>query len=164
MSDAPIDQQDYLYGIKVVQIDDLRVARGLTRRPKTSCRHKRLVYDQGERRVWCEDCETEVEPFDAFMGVVEVWGLASNQIERRKRELAEAEAFAIISRASKVIDQVWRSKRSVPLCPHCHEAILPGDVVGGVSTASRQLVEQRRKTTKTGKPANYKPTQKGNPE
>lgn len=31
MSDAPIDPQDY--GVKVVQIDDLRVARGLTRRP-----------------------------------------------------------------------------------------------------------------------------------
>lgn len=152
MTDAPIEPQDYLYGVKVVQIDDLRVARGLTRRPKTSCRHKFVVYDQGERRVWCKDCETEVDPFDAFVNVVEVWASASSHHKRRERELAEAETFAIISRASKVIDQVWRSKRSVPLCPHCHEAILPGDVVGGVSTASRELVEQRRKKNKEGKP------------
>lgn len=145
MSDAPIDPQDYLYGPKVVQIDDLRVARGLTRRPYSSCRHKSMVYDLNERRVWCRDCETVVDPFDAFMGVVQIWEHASNQHKRRERELAEAEAFSIISRASKVIDTVWRSKRSVPLCPHCHEAILPGDVVGGVSTASRELVEQRRK-------------------
>jgi hypothetical protein len=145
MTGAPIDPQDYLYGINIVQMDDLRVARGLTRRPRTSCSHKRLTYDQGERRVWCEDCETEVEPFDAFMGVVEVWARASSQLERRKREVAEAESFSIISRAAKVIDTIWRSKRSVPLCPHCHDAILPGDVVGGMSTASRQLVEQRRK-------------------
>lgn len=145
MTDRPIDPQDYLYGPKVVQIGDLRVARGLTRRPKTSCRHKSTVYDLGERRVWCRDCETEVDPFDAFIGVVEVWESARNNHKRRERELAEAEAFTLISRASKVIDTVWRSKRSVPLCPHCHEAILPGDVVGGVSTASRELVEQRRK-------------------
>lgn len=152
MSDAPIDPQDYLYGPKVVQIGDLRVARGLTRRPKTSCRHKSVVYDLGERRVWCRDCETAVDPFDAFLGVVEVWESARNHHKRRERELAEAEAFSIISRASKVIDTVWRSKRSVPLCPHCHEAILPGDVVGGVSTASRELVEQRRKKNKEVKP------------
>lgn len=145
MSDAPIDPQDYLYGVKIVQIDDLRVARGLTRRPKTSCRHRYVVYDQAERRVWCKDCESEVEPFDAFINVVEVWAAARDNHKRRERELAEAEAFNIISRASKVFDTVWRSKRSVPLCPHCHAAILPGDVVGGVSTASRQLVEQRRK-------------------
>lgn len=34
MSDAPIEPHEYLYGVKVVQIEDLRVARGLTRRPR----------------------------------------------------------------------------------------------------------------------------------
>uniref|UniRef100_A0AAU8GSA2 Uncharacterized protein n=1 Tax=Pseudomonas phage PACT201 TaxID=3230130 RepID=A0AAU8GSA2_9VIRU len=33
MSDAPIEPHEYLYGVKVVQIEDLRVARGLTRQP-----------------------------------------------------------------------------------------------------------------------------------
>lgn len=42
---APIEPQDYLYGTKVVQIEDLRVARGMTRRPVSSCRHRKLVYD-----------------------------------------------------------------------------------------------------------------------
>lgn len=144
MTGAPIDPQDYLYGPKVIQIDDLRVARGMTRRPRTSCRHKQLVYDSSERRVWCQDCESDVEPFDAFVGVVEVWAAANSRLKRRQQEVAEAEAFSIISRAAKVIDQLWRSKRSVPLCPHCHEALLPGDVVGGMSTASRELVERRR--------------------
>lgn len=152
MSDAPIDPKDYLYGVKVVQIDDLRVARGLTRRPKTSCRHKRLVYDPGERRVWCEDCESEVEPFDAFVGVVEVWASASSQIERRKSAVAEAEAFTLISRAAKVMDEIWRSRKMAPLCPHCGDAILPGDVANGVASASRDLYERRRKKNKEVKP------------
>lgn len=148
MTDAPIDPQDYQYGPTVIQIGDLRVARGLTRRPRSSCSHRQLVYDNSERRVWCKDCESEVDPFDAFLNVVSVWSSASHNHKRRERELAEAEAFTIISRAAKVIDTVWRSKRSVPLCPHCRAAILPGDVVGGVSTASRELVEQRRKNKK----------------
>ncbi len=144
MSDAPIDPQDYLYGPKVVQIDDLRVARGLTRRPASSCRHKQLVYDQSERRVWCKDCETDVEPFDAFFGVVQVWEQASNQHKRRERELAATEAFTIISRAAKVMDQAWRKKSMVPLCPHCGDGLLPGDVVGGVAMAGREMIERRR--------------------
>lgn len=147
MTGAPIDPQDYLYGPKVIQIDDLRVARGMTRRPRTSCRHKQLVYDESERRVWCRDCESDVEPFDAFLNVCAVWTTASNRLERRQREVEEAEAFSIISRAAKVIDQHWRSKRSVPLCPHCSKALMPGDIVGGLSTASRELVERQRANT-----------------
>lgn len=51
MSNAPIEPHEYLYGVKVVQIEDLRVARGLTRRPVSSCRHRKMVYDDKERRI-----------------------------------------------------------------------------------------------------------------
>ncbi|WP_245006764.1 hypothetical protein ACK3BE_20030 [Pseudomonas mandelii] len=53
MSDAPIEPPDYLYGVNVVQIEDLRVAKGMSRRLASSCQHKKLVYDDKERRVWC---------------------------------------------------------------------------------------------------------------
>jgi hypothetical protein len=82
MSKAPIEPQEYLYGVKVVQIEDLRVARGLTRRPFSSCRHKSLTYDDKERRIWCRDCETEVEAFDAFVGLVEVFSAGKAQLDR----------------------------------------------------------------------------------
>ena len=132
MSDAPIEPQDYIYGVNVVQIEDLRVARGLTRRPASSCRHEQLVYDQGERRVWCQDCEAEVEAFDAFVGIVEVFSRGMSKLNTRKREMAEAESFQIRSRAAKVMDEAWRSTKTAPLCPPCMTAILPEDVAGGV--------------------------------
>ena len=72
MSDAPIEPHEYLYGVKVVQIEDLRVARGLTRRPFRPAVTGRWSTTT-ERRIWCSDCETEVEPFDAFMHLVQVF-------------------------------------------------------------------------------------------
>lgn len=149
MSDAPIEPQDYIYGVKVVQIEDLRVARGLTRRPASSCRHKQLIYDQGERRVWCQDCEAEVEAFDAFVGIVEVFSAGMSKLNTRRRELAEAEQFQIRSRAAKVMDEAWRSTKMAPLCPHCMTAILPEDVAGGVAKTSKSLVVAARKRKQT---------------
>ncbi|MEW3865875.1 hypothetical protein [Pseudomonas aeruginosa] len=151
MSDAPIEPHEYLYGVKVVQIEDLRVARGLTRRPVSSCRHRKMVYDEKERRIWCSDCETEVEPFDAFTHLVQVFDGGLKDLNRRRRELHEAEQFAIRSRAAKVIDEAWRSTKMAPLCPHCNEALLPEDVVKGVATASKQLIIARRNKQKRPK-------------
>lgn len=145
MSDVPIEPADYTYGVKVVQIEDLRVARGMTRRPVSSCRHKSLVYDDSERRVWCRDCEVEVEAFDAFKGLVEVFSAGMSRINRRAAELAEAEQFQLRSRAAKVMDEAWRRTKMAPLCPHCSKAILPEDVVGGVGCAPKELVMAARK-------------------
>lgn len=145
MSDAPIEPQEYVYGVKVVQIEDLRVARGLTRRPGSSCKHKQLVYDDKERRVWCSDCESEIEPFDAFVGVVAVFSAGMNSLKQRLSKLDEAEKFQIRSRAAKVMDDAWRSTKMVPLCPHCMTAILSDDVVGGVSRTSKALAIAARK-------------------
>ena len=152
MSDAPIEPREYLYGVKVVQIEDLRVARGMTRRPASSCRHKKLVYDEKERRVWCSDCEAEVEPFDAFVGIVEVFSGGMSQLKRRQNELAEAEKLQMRSRAAKVMDEAWRSTKMAPLCPHCNTAILPEDVAGGVASTSKALVAAARKRQQATKP------------
>lgn len=148
MSDAPIEPQDYIYGVKVVQIEDLRVARGLTRRPTSSCRHKKLVYDDKERRIWCSDCEQEVEAFDAFVGIVEVFSGGMNRIKHRQEQLAQAEKFQIISRAAKVMDEAWRRRSMYPLCPHCNAAITPDDVVKGVALTGRKFVDAKRAKAK----------------
>lgn len=145
MSDAPIEPKDYLSGVKVVQIEDLRVARGLTRRPLSSCRHQHMVYDNRERRVWCSDCESEVEPFDAFMGLVERMDDHIKRLKRREQAVKDAEAHVLRSRASKVMDEAWRKTSMAPLCPHCMAAILPEDVVTGLASTSKSLVIAARK-------------------
>lgn len=58
--------------------------------------------------------------------------------------MVEAEAFQIRTLAAKVMDEAWRRTTMAPLCPHCHEAILPEDVAGGVAQTGKKMVLARR--------------------
>ena len=89
MDKPPVEPLSYLGGVKVVDIGELRVARGRTRRPFSLCLHKHLTYDNTERRVWCEDCEQEIDPYDAFEKLVEHFNDATMNLERREREISE---------------------------------------------------------------------------
>lgn len=143
----PIVPQDFLYGSTVVDIGDLRVARGLTRRPISTCKHSRLVYDQTERRVYCEDCERDIEPFDAFLQLVERHHHLQAKAERIRREAEHT----ITSRAAKRMDEAWRSHKMAPCCPHCKAVILPQDVVDGVSMTNKEWELKRRAARAAGR-------------
>lgn len=141
----PVVELEYISGLRVVDIGDYRVSRGISRRPSSACNHIRLVYDNNERRVWCKDCEQDVEPFDAFCGIV---GQFSKQVEilkRREKEIDDAEKFAIRSIAAKVIDEAWRSHKMIPACPHCGEGIFPEDVKNGIGMVGKEYALARRK-------------------
>lgn len=142
---APIQPLDYISGVKVVDIGDLRVARGRTRREYSACKHLSLTYDTTERRCWCRDCETEVEPFDAFLGLVRWHSAVEDRIER----LLAAEQHTITSRAGKRMDEAFRSRKMAPLCPHCNSLILPEDVANGVAMGNKDM-EVRRRAMKGG--------------
>ncbi|WP_216179309.1 hypothetical protein [Verticiella alkaliphila] len=137
---APIQPLDFIAGVKVVDIGDLRVARGMTRRPYSACKHLSLTYDQTERRIWCRDCETEVESFDAFMQLVNRHSQFDAKIER----LQAAEKHTLFSRAGKTMDEAFRSRKMAPLCPHCKEMIFPEDVANGVGMGNKEMEISRR--------------------
>jgi hypothetical protein len=141
--DPPIEPQDYLYGLKVVDIGDLRVARGMSRRPVSACKHKPLVYDERERRIWCRDCETNVEAFDAFLMTAENFGRAASEITRQREKLEEAQNHNIIRVAVKQMDEHFRRKNMVPACPHCSAGIFPEDVLK-MGSINRKWEEVRR--------------------
>jgi hypothetical protein len=131
--DPPIDEHKYLSGVTVVDIGDYRVSRGQTRREYTGCPHRRLTYDQAERRIWCRDCERDIESFDAFMKIVEGVSAAIKKIDAREKRVAEAEAFQARSLAAKALDKAWRKRRMVPACPHCRMGLFPEDFKNGVT-------------------------------
>lgn len=143
---APIDPQSYVNGTNVVDIGDVRVARGMSRRAERMCRHKNLVYDLAERRVWCRDCESNVEPFDAFVGLVEQWAL----FERKLAELRKLQDETLVSRAAKRMDKAWRSRTTVPLCPHCNTPIFARDILRYTASMSREIAEARRAAMPNG--------------
>ena len=73
-----------------------------------------MVYDQNERRVWCKDCEKDVDAFDAFVGLVEHYSGALKRLERDRKQVEEAKAFNVRSRAAKAINEAWRSRTMLP--------------------------------------------------
>lgn len=144
MSDVPIDPKDYAAGVTVVDLGELRIKRGKARRTKGTCKHLNLTYDLDERRIWCDDCQSTVEPFDALLILTESYDRACKRLDRREKAIEEAEQFSLRSRASKVIDEAWRSKTMAPNCPHCSRTILPEDVIKGVSMTSKEFELKRR--------------------
>lgn len=141
----PIEEQNFIMGVKVVNIGDVRVSRGLSRRHHSSCPHPTLTYDTAERRIWCKDCESDVEAFDAFLILVTYFDRAEKGIARRQTALIEAETFQVRSLAAKAIDEAWRKRDSIPCCPHCHAGLFPEDFKNGrMSTMGREFAEARR--------------------
>ncbi len=147
MSDEPIDEPGFVAGVTVVDIGDIRVSRGLTRRPTSSCTHRRMTYDHKERRIWCRDCEKDVDPFDAFVKLTEQYHFAFESLQQRRKELDEAERFQCRSIAAKELDKAWRHKQMVPACPHCGNGLFPEQFKNGIGMLGKDyaLAKLKRK-------------------
>ena len=149
--DPPIEPMAFLGGVKVIDIGDLRVARGLSRRPASSCRHRRLHYDTKERRIWCADCEQNIEAFDAFELLCGQFHEASTQLKRRSDELAAAETHQLRSLAARQLDMAWQKRRMVPACPCCGQGLFPEDFKDGImASLGREYAEAQRRRRKRG--------------
>lgn len=142
--DPPIEPQSFLGGVKVIDFGDIRVSRGLSRRPFTTCVHKNLTYDNAERRVWCKDCERNIDNFDAFKSMVENFHSAYSAIQRAKDEVEEAINHNLHLIASKNIEKAWRGKTMAIACPHCRTGLLPEDFYKIGSMCSAEIERQRR--------------------
>jgi hypothetical protein len=149
MTGAPIDERDFVSGVTVVDIGDVRVARGMARRHHGSCPHRQMVFDRAERRIWCKDCEHTIEAFDAFELIVRNFSAAERRIADRERELKESEAFKARALATKKLDAAWRRRKVVPCCPHCRQALFPEDFVAGQHVIGREFAEAQRRRIKT---------------
>lgn len=139
--DPPIEETGS--GVTVVDIGDIRVARGLSRRHYSSCPHRRLMYDQKERRVWCRECERDVESFDAFTIIVEQYSDAHRQLVRKQAEISEAEQFKMRTIAAKKLDEAWRSRKMVPACPHCSNGLFPDSFKNGMIMLGKDYARAR---------------------
>jgi hypothetical protein len=161
MSDEPINPNDVPlearegstpYSSPVIDLAEVRIAYGLPKPGQRVCSHRRLIYCRSERRVWCEDCESTVESFDAFMTVTEHFHLMEREARAKLARAAEAEAATLVKRASKNLDRQWNGKHPMAVsCPHCRGGLLPEDFIDGGSAVSRDIELARRKRAIEGK-------------
>jgi ribosomal protein S27E len=129
-------------GGTVIRLGPARLSSGRRNRPWPSCRHLDVTYDQVERRIWCDECQTEVEPFDMLMSMVNFYNDENLKLERRQKELKEAEAHSLHLIAAKNIETAWRSHTMVPCCPSCGDGLLPEDFKRQPSMINKQLAKR----------------------
>ncbi len=113
------------------------------------CSHKYLLYDVGNETVHCRDCKAIVSPFQAFLKLICQWKAAQSDLRRRLEELKELETRSEkgLLKAVRRVDHAWRSKKMVPTCPHCDEAIFPEDGFGS-SMVNKQMALESQKFRK----------------
>jgi ribosomal protein S27E len=149
--DTPIDEQDFIAGVKVIDFGDIRVARGLTRRPFSTCKHRHMVYDPKERRIWCKDCETNVEAFDAFVSLVENFHSAWKEVYKLRDEVEQAKKHNLHLIAAKNIEKAWRGRSMAVSCSHCGGGLLPEDFSPLGIVCSAEIERKRREKLKEPK-------------
>lgn len=147
--DPPIKPQNYLGGVRVVDFGEARIQRGLTRRPQSTCEHHSLLYDDRERRIWCSDCETTVEAFDAFSILVENHIATTKHFDRMREEAKAASEHVFHLIAARNVEKAWRGRTMAIDCPHCSRGLLPEDFYHSVGRQrSAEIERQRRKNEK----------------
>lgn len=136
---------------KVIDLAGYKIERGSAGH-SVRCKHQHLVYDDVERRIWCDDCNQTIEHYDAFMVIFNNYEKMQSHAKRVVEEANEAHKHSIISRAAKMLDKAFRKRKTTPCCPHCRRGLLAEDFAGGIThQVSREFEIARRKRDKEGK-------------
>lgn len=143
---TPITKIDFLHGVKVVDIGDMRVSRGMTRRAPAVCKHLHLTYCDAERRIFCDDCEKTISGYDAFISMIEFFDRQIKYLKAAEEKIKEAQQHNVRRMATKALDDVWQKHSSIPCCPHCNAGLLPDDFLKNrIKVISKEMEIARRK-------------------
>lgn len=133
------------YGQPVIDLAEMRVAYGLPRFHNKICKHNSLVYSRSERRVWCKECESTVDGFEAFMTITSHFHDMERAVQSKLAKAKEALDATLVKRATKQIDRAWNKARPMAICcRHCGGGLLPEDFESGGSWVSREIELARR--------------------
>lgn len=158
------DQKDHLsnpivdyegqtpFGSPVIDLAEMRIAFGRAKDFKKVCSHRRLTYDPKERRVWCQECESTIDNFDAFMTLASHWHEMERAARAKLARAAETEKATLVKRAAKNLDRHWNCRHPMAVsCPHCQGGLLPEDFQSGGTAVSRDIELARRARVQAGK-------------
>jgi hypothetical protein len=137
-----VPEDDVVITAEVLKIDDFR----LKKKPRpeyTSCKHLHLIRDDELHTVECADCGVQISAYVAFKMIIDRWVALKKRVESEARIAKEATEKTLILRAAQKAESAWRSIKSVPTCPHCHEAIFATDNFGSSSTNKEMALRRR---------------------
>lgn len=132
----------------VIDIEGLRIQRQLKHaaRPSTECQHKRLTLDDLGSFVQCADCGVQLDAYWTLTFFLEHYERALTKINARERRHAEARERDLHLIAAQRVEKAWRSRTTVPCCPHCGEGIRATDGLG--DTCINRTFDDRRRAAR----------------
>ncbi|MBK9294906.1 MAG: hypothetical protein IPM57_10790 [Oligoflexia bacterium] len=110
----------------VVQISDFTVSKRNSKHRAYSenvCLHYRLELDDNGQIVTCLDCQKQITPYFALNMMIESFDRQADKLALKKKELEDLESQKLHFIAAKALETAWRSKTTLPTCPHCNKAI-----------------------------------------
>jgi hypothetical protein len=132
---------------ELIDLAGVRIQRGTPKYNPNQCKHKNILYQSNskERRIWCSDCERDIDPFEAFMMLSEHLEEMLSDAKSMRRQAFDALKNTARLRATKALDQAWSGNVMAVACPHCHGGLLPEDFTNGGHQTSREIEIARRK-------------------
>jgi len=127
---------------QVLEIGEFRIKRE-RHALQTGCKHVHLTLDDESEIVMCDDCKKQIGSYAALRMLVDRWAKLQERVDRQKQAIDTASAKTVGLRAAQRVEEAWRSKSMVPICPHCREAIFPTDGFGSESTNKEFAVRRR---------------------
>ena len=94
------------------------------------CPHKHLIAEEDGEIITCKECKKQVSSFWALMRFARQTSDWQEAIKRRGEAVMESEKKGLTLRAAQKVEQAWRRRKMVPVCPHCRVPILPTDGFG----------------------------------
>lgn len=87
------------------------------------CLHHRLELDDNGNIVICLDCKKQIDPYFALSMMINSFDRLRDNLAKKELELSSLESQKLHFIAAKALESAWRSKTTLPTCPHCNQAI-----------------------------------------
>lgn len=104
---------------ELIQLDELRIDRNAGKVCRCE-RPKRLVNSQS-RKVYCQQCGSDLDPFDVLIEITKWMGEKNNRIQQQAEQMKEMKSYKPWLKVIKYLEKQYRGRKMVPSCPSCDE-------------------------------------------
>ena len=99
------------------------------------CAHRRIVLDEIEGTIECEDCKRSLSAFHVLVGFCREWANLSREVRELKHRAAAIRKTVFgwqpRLRALKEFEKHWWRGNMLPCCPHCGRGLMAEDFANG---------------------------------
>ncbi|MDQ7982262.1 hypothetical protein QYH69_34115 [Paraburkholderia sp. SARCC-3016] len=128
---------------EVIDLGEYRVERKPHRPFDGTCQHKHLTVDQNGGIITCDDCGKQIDAFIALNLMLDSYSKYWAKLNSKDKSLQEQAHRQLHLKAAQRVEDAWRGRKMIPVCPHCSEAIFPDDGFGS-TLVNREIAVRRR--------------------